>query len=69
MKVPQIRGQAEPYRSQLWNTVGRTSEVLKKLIVEMAVGGMSQRDIEQGLESAGGHFRLSQSTVSDIAQS
>ena len=48
VKVPQIRGQAEPYRSQLWTNVSRTSEVLKKLIVEMYVGGMSQRDIEQG---------------------
>ena len=35
VKVPQIRGQAEPYRSQLWSHVSRTSEVLKTLIVEM----------------------------------
>jgi putative transposase len=69
VKVPQIRGQADPYRSQLWTQVSRTSEVLKKLIVEMYVGGMSQRDIEQGLESAVGHFLLSKSTVSDIAES
>jgi putative transposase len=69
VKVPQIRGQAEPYRSQLWNNVGRTSEMLKKLIVEMYVGGMSQREIEQGLEKAVGHFLLSQSTVSEIAES
>src|SRR5215813_9307223 len=52
VKVPQIRGLAEPYRSRLWNHVGHTSEVLKKLIVEMYVGGMSQRDSEQGLEKA-----------------
>jgi putative transposase len=69
VKVPQIRGQAEPYRSQLWSNVSRTSEVLKKLIVEMYVGGMSQRDIEQGLEKAVGHFLVSQRTVSDIAES
>src|SRR5262249_59487023 len=68
-KVPQIRGQAEPYRSQLWSQGSRTSEVLKKLIVEMYVGGMSQRDIEQGLEKAVGHFLLSQSPVSEIAES
>jgi transposase-like protein len=48
VKVPQIRGQDEPYRSQLWTQVSKTSEVLKKLIVEMYVGGMSQREIEQG---------------------
>jgi transposase-like protein len=35
VKVPQIRGQAEPSRSQLWSQVSRTREVLKKLIVEM----------------------------------
>lgn len=69
VKVPQIRGQVEPYRSQLWTNVSRTSEVLKKLIVEMYVGGMSQRDIEQGLEKAVGHFLVSQSTVSEIAES
>ena len=69
VKVPQIRGQAAPYRSQLWSNMSRTSEVLKKLIVEMYIGGMSQRDIEQGLESAVGHFLLSQSTVSEIAES
>ena len=68
-KVPQMRGRAEPYRSQLWNHVGHTSDVLQKLIVEMYVGGMSQRDIEQGLEEAVGHFLLSQSTVSERAES
>lgn len=69
VQVPQIRGQADPYRSQLWSNVSRTSEVLKKLIVEMYVGGMSHRDIEQGLEQAVGHFLLSQSTVREIAES
>jgi putative transposase len=69
VKVPQIRGQAEPYRSQLWQNVGNTSDVLKKLIVEMYVGGMSQRDIEYGLEQAVGQFVLSKGTVSDMAES
>jgi len=69
VKVPQIRGQQDPYRSQLWRNVGNTSDVLKKLIVEMYVGGMSQRDIEYGLEQAVGQFVLSKSTVSEMAQS
>jgi transposase-like protein len=69
VKLPQIRGREEPYRSQLWYNVGTTSEVLKKLIVEMYVGGMSQRDIEYGLEQAVGQFVLSKSTVSEIAES
>lgn len=69
VKVPQIQDQHEPYRSRLWQNVSKTNDVLKKLIVEMYVGGMSQRDIEQGLEKAVGHFLLSQSTVSEIAES
>jgi transposase-like protein len=63
---PQIRDRAEPYRSQLWTQVATTSDVLKRLIVEMYVGGMSQRDIEQGLEKALGQFVLSKSTVSGL---
>src|SRR6187200_716910 len=43
VKVPQIRDQDEPYRSQLWQNVSKPSDVLKKLIVAMYVGGMSQR--------------------------
>ena len=69
VKVPQIRGQADPYRSQLWRNVGNTSDVLKKLIVERYVGGMSQRDIEYGLEQAVGQFVVSKSTVSEMAES
>jgi putative transposase len=69
VKLPQIRGREEPYRSQLWRTVATTSDVLKKLIVEMDVGGRSQRDIEAGLEQAMGQFVVSQSKVSEIAES
>jgi putative transposase len=69
VQVPQIRGQGEPYRSQLWRNIGTTSEVLKKLIVEMYVGGMSHRDIEYGLEQAVGQFGLSKSAVREIAES
>jgi transposase-like protein len=69
MKVPQIRGQEEPYRSRLWSQVASTSDVLKRLIVEMYVGGMSQRDIEYGLEKAVGQFVLSKSTVSEVTDS
>ena len=58
MKVPQIRGQ-ENRIARSYGQMRHTSEGLKKLIVEMYVGGMSQRDIEQGLESAVGHFLLS----------
>jgi putative transposase len=46
VQVPQIRGQAAPYRSPLWSQVATTSDVLKRLLIEMYVGGMSQRDME-----------------------
>jgi transposase-like protein len=66
MQVPQSRGREEPYRSQLWSQVGSTSEVLKRLIVEMYAGELSQRDIEYSLEKALGQFILSKSTVSKL---
>jgi transposase-like protein len=65
VKLPQIRGRAEPYRSPLWRQVATTRDVLKRLIVERYVGGMSQRDIASSLESAVGQFVLSKSTVSE----
>jgi putative transposase len=68
VKLPQIRGREEPYRSPLWWQIGTTSDVLKRLIVEMYVGGMSQRDIEASLESAVGQFVLSKSTVSELSE-
>jgi putative transposase len=67
VKLPQIRGRDEPYRSPLWRQMATTSDVLKRLIVEMYVGGMSQRDIEYSLESAMGQFVLSKSTVSELS--
>jgi hypothetical protein len=68
VKVAQTRGWEEPYRSQLWGQVATTSDVLKRLMVEMDVGGRSQRDIDYGLEQALGHFVLSQSTVSQLSE-
>jgi transposase-like protein len=66
VQVPQIRGREEPSRSQLWSQVGKTREVLKRLIVELSAGGLAQRDIEYSLEKALGQFVLSQSTVSAL---
>jgi transposase-like protein len=66
VKVPQVRGLEEPYRSQVWTHVAQTSDRLKTLIVEMFVGGMSQRDIEAALEKALGQFVLSKSAISTM---
>jgi putative transposase len=67
VQLPQIRGRKEPFRSALGGQMARTSDVLKRLIVEMYVGGMSQRDIEYSLESALGRFVLGKSTVSELS--
>jgi len=66
VEVPQIRGREEPYRSEWWSQGAKTSDVLKRLIVEMYAGGLSQRDIEYGLEKALGQFVLSKSAVSEL---
>jgi putative transposase len=66
LKVPQISGREEPYRSELWSQVARMSERLKRLVVEMYAGGLSQRDIEDSLERALGQFILSKSAVSEL---
>src|SRR5713101_6817183 len=66
VRLPQVRGGQEPYRSELWSQVATTSEALKRLIVEMYAGGLSQRDIEYSLEKALGQFVLSKSTVSEL---
>ena len=69
LQLPQVRGLREPYRSNLWAALGRTSDVLATLIVEMYAGGMSQRDIETALEKALGQFVMSKSAISDITDS
>jgi hypothetical protein len=46
--------------------VATSSDVLKRLMVEMSVGGRSQRDIEYSLESALGPCVLSKRTVSEL---
>jgi len=35
VKLPQIRGREEPFRSALWGQMAPTSDVLQRLIVEM----------------------------------
>jgi transposase-like protein len=68
VKIPQVRGLEGTYRSQIWTNLAKTSDHLKSLIVEMFVGGMSQRDIEAALETALGQFVLSKSSVSALTE-
>lgn len=48
--VPQVRGRDEPYRSTIWQALGKRSPALEKLAVEMYARGLSTRDIEDLLK-------------------
>ena len=65
---PQVRGLAEPYRSQIWERLNKTSQQLRQLVVEMYTLGLSTRDVEQALETALGGFVLSKSSVSELTE-
>lgn len=68
IQKPQIRGSAEPYRSEIWSRLTSTSQQLRQLIMEMYTLGMSTLDVEQALEKALGGFVLSKSSVSEITK-
>jgi len=70
--VPQVRDYGEePYRSPIWQALGKRSPALQKLAVEMYARGLSTRDIEQLLgelcaEDGKAQTLLSRSAVSRI---
>jgi len=47
VKLPQVREADPPYRSAIWQALGKRSAALKKLAVEMYARGLSTRDIEE----------------------
>lgn len=71
VEVPQVRGLEEPYRSAIWQGLGRRSVNLDKLVAEMYVRGLSTRDIEDLLAeiSDDGQTLLSKSSVSQVTES
>jgi transposase-like protein len=73
--VPQVRGLEDgPYRSSIWQALGRRSPALLKLACEMYARGLSTRDIEDLLgelcDSQGqkGQTLLSKSAVSQVTE-
>lgn len=66
VRVPQVRGTAEPFRSTLMGFLEGNSEVLERLAMEMYVRGMSTRDVEDAFRDATGELLLSRSAVSEI---
>lgn len=71
VRVPQVRGLDEPYRSAIWQGLGRRSVNLDKLVAEMYVRGLSTRDIEDLLKQIsddGQTLLLSKSSVSQVTE-
>jgi len=69
--VPQVRGLEEPYRSPIWQGLGRRSVSLEKLAKEMYARGLSTRDIEdllKELSDDGQTVLLSRSSVSGVTE-
>jgi transposase-like protein len=67
VKVPQVRGASEPYRSKLMEFLSGNSEALERLVVQMYARGLSTRDVEECFrEEATGELMISGSAVSEI---
>jgi putative transposase len=72
LELPQVRGLEEPYRSAIWEGLGRRSVNLQKLVTEMYARGLSTRDIEdllKELSEDGQTMLLSRSSVSEVTES
>lgn len=70
--LPQVRGTDEPYRSAIWESLGKRTVALQKLACEMYARGLSTRDIEQLLGQLGdetdAQTLLSKSAVSRVTE-
>lgn len=66
VRVPQVRGTSEPYRSSLMGFLEGNSEVLDRLVTEMYARGLSTRDVEDAFRDATGEMLISKSAVSEI---
>lgn len=68
VKVPQVRGTEEAYRSKLMGFLGEHTEVVSRLATEMYARGLSTRDIEDAFTDATGACLLSKSAVSEVTE-
>jgi transposase-like protein len=66
--VPQVRGLEEPFRSRVRPELGKRTEALEDLAVEMYARGLSTRDIEAALCDDKGRSLLSRSAVSQVTE-
>jgi putative transposase len=66
VRVPQVRGADEPFRSSLMGFLEGNSDVLDRLVTEMYARGLSTRDVEDAFRDATGELLISKSAVSQI---
>jgi transposase-like protein len=66
--APQIADRSEPFRSRLREIVGRRTEALEAMAVEMYARGLSVRDIEALFADEAGASLLSRTAVSEITE-
>jgi transposase-like protein len=66
--APQIADRDEPFRSKLRGALGKRSEELEALAVEMYARGLSTRDIEALFADEAGKSLLSRTAVSEITE-
>lgn len=66
VRVPQVRGGEQPYRSKLMEFLDGHSDVLDRLVTEMYARGLSTRDVEDAFRDATGTLLISRSAVSAI---
>jgi putative transposase len=69
VQIPQVRGSAEPFHSQVVAFLERNSDVLERLVAEMYARGLSTRDIEDALRDATGERLLTRTDVSQGTES
>jgi putative transposase len=67
-EVPQVRGLEEPFRSRIRPELGKRTEALEDLAVEMYARGLSTRDIEAAVCDEHGRSLLSRTAVSQVTE-
>jgi transposase-like protein len=70
VEVPQVRDTPQPYRSPLWQALGKRTPALERMMVEMYARGLSDRDVQDVLKEIGeeGEALLSKSSVSRVTE-
>jgi transposase-like protein len=66
--VPQVRGTAQPWQSEIRAALAGRTEELERLAVEMYARGLSVRDIEAAFTDERGRCVLSKSAASQVSE-